>query len=158
MKKEIGILKSVVEECKLHATRLDYAYSNISFLIPFNAKKVERLKAEEISYLDQYIFRFSKLQDALGQKLFKAVLDVLGENFHNKPFLDIFHRLEQLDIVENYPLWQELRVIWNEIAHEYEENPSEMAEKLNEILNGKEALENYLNMVLRYVKNKKLED
>lgn len=156
MTRETEILTAVIEECRQHAKRLNYAYGQISSLLLLNAAKVEELKEEEISYLDQYIFRFSKLQDAMGQKLFKAVLGILGEVVHNKAFIDVFNRLEQLGVIENYARWQELRIIRNEVAHEYNESKSELAEKLNKILNSKEFLEKYLNDVLYYVKTKEL--
>ncbi|HET8804145.1 MAG TPA: hypothetical protein VFM72_06165, partial [Aequorivita sp.] len=97
-----------------------------------------------------------KLQDAMGQKLFKAVLNVLGEVVHNKAFIDVFNRMEQLGIIQDYARWQELRIIRNEVAHEYNESKAELAEKLNKIINSKEFLEKYLNDVSQYLKTKKL--
>ena len=107
-----------------------------------------------MSYLDQYIFRFSKLQDTLGQKLFPLVLVRLSEEVYNKPFLDIFNRLEQLNIIEDYSLWQELRIIRNEIAHEYNEDQQELAEKLNKLVNSRIHLEKYLKDILEFLENK----
>jgi len=43
---------------------------------------------------DQYIFRFFNLLDAIRQKLFKGLLQFLGEEIYNKPFLYVFNRLE----------------------------------------------------------------
>lgn len=154
MKKDVIKFLSIVEQCRKHAERLDYAYSHIAFLLPFSAEKVRTLKDEEISYLDQYIFRFSKLQDAIGQKLFPVVLESLGEEVHNKPFIDIFNRLEQLNIIENYTIWQELRIVRNEIAHEYNEDEQELSEKLNKILSSRELLKSYLKDILQYMESK----
>jgi len=44
-----------------------------------------------LAYSDQSIYRFSKLQDCMGAKLFKSVLLYQGENV-NKPFLDILNQ------------------------------------------------------------------
>ena len=41
------------------------------------------------------IYRFSKLQDCMGTKLFKSVLMYQGENV-NKPFLDILNTIYKL--------------------------------------------------------------
>ena len=154
MNKDAVKLKAIIQQCNKHAQRLNYAYSKIAFLLPFSAENVSRLKDEEISHLDQYIFRFSKLQDTLGQKLFPVVLARLGEEVHNKSFLDIFNRLEQLDIIKDYALWQELRIVRNEIAHEYNEDQHELAEKLNKLVNSKFILEKYFKDILRFLENK----
>ncbi|HET8837563.1 MAG TPA: hypothetical protein VFM82_01050 [Flavobacteriaceae bacterium] len=155
MSREMDITKSILEECKMHLARMEYAYSKISFLIPLNGKKIEGLSQEEITHIDQYIFRFSKLQVAIGQKLFKAVLSILGEPVENKAFIDIFNRLEQLGIIENHVLWQELRIIRNEASHEYGEDSHELAEKLTALLNAKDSLKNYLESIVNYLKNRK---
>jgi uncharacterized protein with HEPN domain len=123
-------------------------------LLPFTIEKADNFPDELTGHLDQYVFRFSKLQDAIGQKLFKGLLLFLGEETYNKPFLDIFNRLEQLGIIENYDLWNELRIIRNEIAHEYDENKHELIEKLNKIINSKDKLEKYLLDVIGYLKNR----
>lgn len=156
MTKESKILKAIIEECQQHSRRMNYAYAQISSMLPLNAEKVSGLTNDEISYCDQYIFRFSKLQDAIGQKLFKLVLELLGEVVYNKSFIDIFNRLEQLGIVEDYNNWQELRIIRNEVAHEYKDSNEEQAKKLNQIIKSKEAMEKYLNDILAYIKVKRL--
>lgn len=133
MKRNEIIFASVIEECRKHQLRLDYAYNKL-------APKVS--------------FRFSKLQDAIGQKLFKGLLQFLEEEIYNKPFLDIFNRLEQLDVIEDYELWNELRIIRNEIAHEYDENKNELIENLNKIINSKVKLEKYPNDVMNFIKKR----
>lgn len=152
MTKEEAILISIISECKKHLSRINYAYRKLMPLLPFTPDKVAVLQDEEVEHLDHYIFRFSKLQDAIGQKLFKSVLVVLGEEVYNKPFLDIFNRLEQLAIISDYERWNLLREIRNEISHDYDEDPAELAEKLNKIVDSKTILEAYLNDVLAYLK------
>ncbi len=46
------------------------------------------------AFCDQVVYRFSKLQDIMGAKLFKSFLLFQGENI-NKPFLDIL--LDNID-------------------------------------------------------------
>jgi len=154
MKKEDVILNSIIQECQLHKKRLDFAYSKIEHWHPFTSESIDMLKDEDVSYLDQYIFRFSKLQDALGIKLFKSLLRYFGEQVEDKTFIDLFNRLEQLGIVKNYSIWQNLRIIRNEIAHDYGKNNVELAEKINAIMAGKKELESYLIKVLQYLSKK----
>ena len=88
MRKEQIILKSILDECEKHLDRMNFAYENISHLFTVDTKKISQLKKEEITFIDQFIYRFSKLQDALGQKLFKTVLINLDEEVTNKSSID----------------------------------------------------------------------
>lgn len=150
------ILKSVLKECRRHAKRLTFAHRQIKPLLPFTADTVVHLHDETVSYLDQYIFRFSKLQDAMGNKLFKAVLLAVGENFTNRPFIDIFHRLEQLDILRDYGQWNRLRILRNEVSHDYDVSEEELAEKMNELLKAHDILMEYFELISQYCLSKGL--
>jgi uncharacterized protein with HEPN domain len=154
MEKHKSILISVVNECKKHALRMNSAYEKILPGLPIKPEKVFKLNDDETEHIDQFIFRFSKLQDSISQKLFKYVLMELGEDVSNKPAIDIFNRLEQLEIINDYDEWKELKNLRNDIAHEYEENENEAAEKLNLLFEKKTQLEKYLNDILKYLTNK----
>lgn len=143
-----------MDECSQHQKRMTYAYNKISSLLPFTKDNVTQLSDEDVSHLDQYVFRFSKLQDAIGRKLFKAVLNWQGENTDGKSLRDIFNRLEQLDIVENYDSWNKLRIIRNDISHEYDEGTQELAGKLNKLFESRSSLESYLKNIIVFVKQK----
>lgn len=145
------ILKQSFNESKKHYFRLNKASDKIKSLIPLNQDRYLKLKDDEIAYIDQYIFRFSKLQDALGNKLFKAVLLILGEDLTNKPFIDMFNRLEQLGIIEDYDLWLELRKIRNELAHDYEDDPVETSEKINKVFDKRDVLKKYFIDIERFL-------
>lgn len=96
---------------------MDSAYQKIQPSLPITSDRVFKLDDQEVEHIDQYIFRFSKLQDAIGNKLFKAVLTELGEEVANRSAIDIFNRMEQLGIIENYEIWKEFRDLRNELAH-----------------------------------------
>ncbi len=154
MKKSEFILKNVISECRKHLLRMNNAFEKIKPSLPIVPERIEHLSDDEVEHIDQFIYRFSKLQDAVGQKLFKAVLSSLGESVDNKSVLDIFFRLEQLEIIKNYDGWEELRNIRNDIAHEYEENDRETAEKLNLLFDKRKVLEKYFNDILSYLRSK----
>ncbi len=156
MKKSSVILKSVINECNKHVQRMDSAYKKIEPSLPITSEKIFKLDDEEVEHIDQYIFRFSKLQDAIGNKLFKSVLAELGEEVANRPAIDIFNRMEQLGIISDYDLWKEFRDIRNELAHDYEENEKEAAEKINLIISKKTELEKYLIDIVDYLNLKEL--
>ena len=155
-KKNNKILKTIISECEKHLLRMNNAYEKISPSLPITPKKILNLSDDEVEHIDQFIFRFSKLQDAIGQKLFKSVLDSLGEDLSNKSAIDIFNRLEQLEIIKDYENWKELRDIRNDVDHEYEENENEAAEKINLLLKKRVELEKYYNDILAYLKGRKI--
>ena len=156
MKKNKYILETIVKECRKHAIRMNSAYEKMEPKLPIKPEKVFNLSDDEVEHIDQFIFRFSKLQDSISQKLFKAVLEELGEEVSNKPMIDIFNRLEQLEIITDYEEWKELKNLRNDIAHEYEEDKNEAAEKLNLLFAKKIRLEKYLSDILSYLTKKGL--
>lgn len=62
--------------------------------MPLTPERYQQLTDAEIEHIDQYLFRFSKLQDAIGERLFKSLLLNLGEEIYNLSFIDVFNRLE----------------------------------------------------------------
>jgi hypothetical protein len=62
--------------------------------MPLDASRYQQLSDDEIEPIDQFLYRFTKLQDAMGEKLFLLILEFLKEeNTTNKPFIDILNRL-----------------------------------------------------------------
>lgn len=125
--------------------------------MPLNSERYLLLTDEDVAFIDQFIFRFSKLQDTLGNKLFKSVLIILGEDITSKSFIDIFNRLDQLGIINDYEMWLELRKMRNELAHDYEDDPRVTSEKINIIFDSREMLEKYLIDIEKYLIDKGIE-
>lgn len=46
------------------------------------------LSDEQVESLNQYLYRFIKLQDAMGVRLFAQTLTLLAENVRGMPFID----------------------------------------------------------------------
>ncbi len=86
------------------------------------------LDPEKVKTIDSFIFRFVKLQDLIGQKLFKLYLDVVGELQDDMSFLDVLDRLEKLHIIKDSDRWFGFRRLRNELTHEYPDNESEIIE------------------------------
>ncbi len=146
-------IEKLIVECDKHLKRINSAHSKMAAFIPLDAIRFQQLNEDEIEHIDQFLFRFAKLQDALGEKLFILLLEFLKEeNTKNKPFIDILNRLEQLGLLDDKNSWLELRKIRNNIAHQYEDEPQQAAEALNAIFASKAVLENiYLTIKARYV-------
>jgi hypothetical protein len=140
-------LKKIFNECDKHTIRINSSSAKMKVNIPLDKHKYIQLTDDEIEYIDQFLFRFSKLQDAIGEKLFKTILLYLEEEVENKPFIDILNRLEKLELIQSANVWKELREDRNKLAHNYEDEPEEMSEAINKLYNKKDILINiYLNI------------
>lgn len=85
----------------------------------WEALEANRLK---VRLVDQLLFRFTKLQDALGERLIPATLSLLQEPFEAWPMRDRLNRLEKLGVldVDQWLAWRDIR---NRLAHEYPDQP-----------------------------------
>ncbi len=119
------------DTCARHLKRMEFAKSKVGTFIPLNRDNYYILNDETIGFLDQYIFRFSKLQDIMGTRLFPLTLEALAEPVSDKAFIDILNRLEKLGILDSAFFWIQLRKIRNDIAHEYPASLIERIEGIN---------------------------
>lgn len=53
-----------------HLSRIEECVSLMNNMFPLSTASYSFLSSEEVRLLDQFIFRFSKLQDCLGAKMF----------------------------------------------------------------------------------------
>jgi len=140
---DIDIIKlgKYIEECDKHIQRINEAYSDLKDVFPITSNKYQNLTKDEVQALDQYLFRFSKLQDSLGDKVFKLLIKIYEQKDETISFIDILNRLEKYGFLSSAKEWMHLRKIRNEISHQYDDEPQEMAEALNSIWSQKEVIE-----------------
>lgn len=135
--------------------RIDNAFAALAsyYEFPLTMEGFKKIldTTEHLAYSDQIIYRFSKLQDCMGAKLFKSVLLYEGENV-NKPFLDILNQLESIDII-NVDEWFEIRDLRNEIAHDYEDSDEIAVNILNAIYKLKVELKEILDAIAKLVEH-----
>ena len=104
---------------------MNKAHQTLMSCFPLAKVGCEAFDDDHVSYLDQFLYRFSKLQDSIGQKLFKAVLSYKKEDVLNKSFIDIVNRLEQLQSLQDDVAWFVLKDIRNQLALDYEDDVDE---------------------------------
>ena len=68
-------LNQSIATCRLHYQRMKFAESRTKNLFPLDVTTYKSLDNDQISYTDQLIYRFSKLQDTMGNKLFPLILE-----------------------------------------------------------------------------------
>jgi len=93
--------QKIINECDKHILRINSAYKKSSAILPLDASKYVALSEDEIEHIDQYLFRFAKLQDTNGKRLFKAIFSSLEEDVEDLPLIDLLNRLEKLNILKS---------------------------------------------------------
>jgi len=145
-------VERIIRECDKHVLRINDSTDQMKAFMPLNSVDYENLSALQIQIIDQFLFRFSKLQDSIGERLFKAILTVLDENIDNTPFIDILNRLEKIGILESVEEWRELRYIRNELSHTYDDS-EEVVLSINKIFSKKDNLLSIYKKIKDYYKN-----
>jgi hypothetical protein len=132
----LELLEAQQKICALHAQRLQMALDRLNPFLPFDTHNLNNLDPEHLGYLELLTNRFSKLQDAIGAKIFPLILEALEEqeDISKKTFIDILNRLEKLEILPSTDHWRDMRDIRNHITHEYPENPNLMVINLNKAI------------------------
>lgn len=127
-------LKPALEECALHVRRLLAAYEDARIFPALGLGQHTSLTDEQVRVLDQLVFRFGKLQDAMGLRLIPALLLLVQEWRDAEPFLDKLNRAEKLGMVPSVNTWQRLRELRNQTAHEYPNQPERVIANLRHLV------------------------
>ena len=117
--------------CGLHHHRMMFAWGNIVKYFPLTEQTLSLVSPIELALFDQLIYRFSKLQDSMGSRLFKQLLEALEEDIDGLPFIDILYKMEKLNLLDDAKDWIALRQIRNTISHEYPFFKEVQMEELN---------------------------
>jgi hypothetical protein len=123
-----------LDVCKRHADRLNWAISQLSDKFPLTAVTLLHLSDTELAVLDQFSTRFAKLQDAMGAKLFPAILELTKEPGNYPAFLDKLNQLEKIGAIESAEQWLILREMRNTFSHDYPDDPVLQVSLLNQAL------------------------
>ncbi len=126
------VLLEAWRQCERHSHHLMHALASLSASLPLTARSAAVLDDEAVQDWDQFILRFTKLQDAMGTRLFPAVLAYLQEPYEERPMLDKLNRLEKLGYLSSVEQWNVLRAIRNRFAHDYPQDEAMRAAYLNE--------------------------
>jgi len=115
-------------EANTHIELINEAKDALNSKLPITDYK--NLNSLEKFALNTLIFRFSKLQDLIGTKIFRNYLNFIGFEIEGKSFFDILKEIEKEGIID-IDSWDELRGLRNQIAHEYPEEEDEAIESIN---------------------------
>jgi hypothetical protein len=125
------IFEGILEICDKHAQRLSLALTHLSEKSPFTPFIILDLNDVDLAFCDQFLVRYSKLQDLMGAKLLPAILELTYEEGELKSFIDKLNRLEKIGAISSVKEWLELREMRNQLAQDYPDDPNIQSSLLN---------------------------
>ena len=126
---ELWAFQQAAATCRCHRQALEEALSDLDQRA-LTAADLDKLGKDDRRLLDQFAYRYTRLQDDMGNRLMPAALRAMGEEIASLSMLDRLDRLEQLGWVPASDEWMDLRRIRNEFTHEYPESAQERFERL----------------------------
>ncbi len=124
-------IEAVLQEGDAHLLRIAVGTEKLAPVFPLSPESFGAIADETVSLLDQFIYRFTKLQDAMGTRLFPALVSMITGNDDPRPFIDTLNQLERAGIISSVETWQTLRVLRNNLAHDYPDSKEQCAATLN---------------------------
>jgi uncharacterized protein with HEPN domain len=118
------MIDDIIQKIELHKKRAKSALDELSTWDKIEVDIFDDF--EKIKTIDTFIYRFIKLQDLMGEKLFKIFLDEIGEYKDNMSLLDVLDKLEKLELIKDASEWMEYRKLRNKLAHEYPNNEQDV--------------------------------
>lgn len=122
-------LQHIQAVCQGHAEALSEALEDMQ-LRALSADDYSHMSKSDRRLLDQFAYRYTRLQDDIGARLMPAVLKALGEDIAPLSAIDRFTRLEQLGWLPSADDWLTLRQIRNQFSHDYPDSSAERFERL----------------------------
>ena len=147
----IILLESLFKVAKIHADRLSTSRQHLQPKMPLSSRDVEAFTFDEMLLWEMFVNRFSKLQDLMGAKIFKAVIDYAGESTDSMTLIDRLHALEKLGLIDNVMAWKDMREMRNHLAHEYPDAPETVANYLNKAFDMASVLIETLNKLEEFI-------
>jgi len=117
---------------------------------PMTGRAWQELDDETVADIDQLLFRYIKLQDAMGQRLFPALLQISGDWREDESFIDKLNRLEKLRAIPAADRWLESRSTRNRMTHEYPDAPEKNAANVNAVIESTRFLKESLAQAHQY--------
>jgi hypothetical protein len=132
-------LREALAQCRRHATVLAQARADLPprFDLPHVLSPSDAL----VRAGDQFVLRFIKLQDTLGEQVLRPfTAEVLGEPVSDLPLIDVLNRLERFGFLQLRD-WARWRALRNALTHEYPDRPDLRVAVLNDAMEAAEAIE-----------------
>lgn len=131
-------LGEALAQCRRHADVLAHARADLPER--FDAVHVLSPSDALVRAGDQFVLRFIKLQDTLGEQVLRPfTAEVLGEPVTDLPLIDVLNRLERFGYLRLRD-WARWRALRNALTHEYPDRPDLRVAVLNDALDAADGL------------------
>ena len=147
-------LELILRECGIHARRMEHARGVCDSWFPLDEASYSSLTDDQIAHVDQLIYRYTKLQDALGAKLFPLIVGHLREDAESMTVIDKLAQLERAHAIADAERWQELRELRNQLAHDYEDDAEIAAGYLNDLYEASASLLAFQEQATRFARER----
>ena len=124
-------IESAIREGESHLRHLQRAAGVLARRFPMTPDELHALPEDTVPILDQFIYRFTKLQDSMATRLLPSLHAFLRADDTPRPFLDVLAYLEQLGALTSEESWQFFRELRNNLAHDYPESADQTTQTLN---------------------------
>ena len=149
-------IKNYVDVANIHAAKLQRALNELKAVIPLTSIEFKIISSQVESSLDKMALRFGKLQDTIGGNIFPILIAIIEPHrTENYTFIDKLNFLEKKGYLPSAQWWIALRILRNQLAHEYPEGESDLTQAINllfkkshEVLEYWEALKNKINSII----------
>ncbi len=125
------------------------SHKRIGKLIPLEEGFLKKLEIDDLDKLDAFRVRFCDLQDSLGNKTFRSILNLEEEETGSN--LDTLNKMVKRGIINSFDDWKKLRNIRNLFSHDYPDSDKEKAEALNIAYSFSLKLIGTLDNVIKYM-------
>jgi len=146
------MIDEIMQKVNLHKNRAKSALLEIKEWGKMDGKVFEEF--EKIKTIDTFIYRFIKLQDLMGEKLFKVFLDEIGEYKDNMSLLDMVDKLEKFKIIDDANEWMRYRKLRNMLTYEYPDNEEEITDGIELAIEVFDKVESVLANIEKYIKER----
>ncbi len=149
------MIVETIQTVELHLMRANATHKELTRFV--NTLSVDDLSDDEkVKVIDAFLFRFIKIQDLMGNKLFRQALDVIGEYQDYMSMLDVLDRMEKLGLIVSADQWMDYRNLRNVLAHEYPDNEDDIIEGIKTATQVFVAMESGFRHVIAYLEERKL--
>ena len=114
-------LQVALDQCRRHVVIMQGALADLPARL--NASAIEQDDLVLLRTVDQFVYRFIKLQDTLGEHVLRSFAsEILAEPVIDAPLIDVLMRLERYGFLETQH-WARWRSLRNSLTHEYPDHP-----------------------------------
>lgn len=128
-------IDAIMRECTAHRQRMEWAANELCAHFPLTENTLKNLSPQLLAILDQFLYRFTKLQDALGVRLISLTADFIRGDRAPHPFIDNLNLLARHNLLASADDWLDLRDLRNRLTHEYLDDVAQTATTLNTLMN-----------------------